>query len=60
MTVPHTAVLDVIRARGSIRRRTNPPVDRARIDMALDAATYAPSAHNRRIHLQSIECPRPA
>jgi len=56
----HIAVLNATRARRSIRRHTNPPVDRVLIDMALDAATYSPSAYNRRIYFQSIERPRPA
>ena len=39
--------LDVIRARRSIRRCTDQPVDRALIETVLEAATCAPSAHNR-------------
>lgn len=39
--------LDVIHARRSIRRYTGQPVDRALIEAVLQAATHAPSAHNR-------------
>ena len=47
MTEHHTAVFDAIHARRSIRRYTDQPVDRTTIDAALEAATHAPSAHNR-------------
>jgi len=47
MVEHHAAVFDAIRARRSIRRYTDQPVDRAMIDAILDAATHAPSAHNR-------------
>jgi F420 biosynthesis protein FbiB-like protein len=47
MTERQTTILDALRARRSIRRYTDQPVDRALIDAALDAATHAPSAHNR-------------
>jgi len=47
MTEHYAAVFDAIRARRSMRRYTDRPVDRATIDAILDAATYAPSAHNR-------------
>lgn len=40
-------LLHAIRTRRSIRRYTNAPVDRALIEELLDAATWAPSAHNR-------------
>jgi F420 biosynthesis protein FbiB-like protein len=43
----HAAVFDAIRARRSMRRYTDQPVDRATIDAILDAAIHAPSAHNR-------------
>ena len=43
----HAAVLGAIRARRSIRRYTDQAVDRTTIDAALEAATHAPSAHNR-------------
>jgi len=43
----YAAVFDAIHARRSIRRYTDRPVDRATIDAILDAATHAPSAHNR-------------
>ncbi len=43
----HAAVFEAIRARRSIRRYTDQSVDRAMIDAALEAATHAPSAHNR-------------
>ena len=43
----HAAVFGAIRARRSIRRYTDQDVDRATIDAALEAATHAPSAHNR-------------
>jgi F420 biosynthesis protein FbiB-like protein len=39
--------LDVIRARRSIRRYTDQPVNRALIETVLEVATHAPSAHNR-------------
>jgi coenzyme F420-0:L-glutamate ligase/coenzyme F420-1:gamma-L-glutamate ligase len=41
------ALLDLVRTRRSIRRYTHQPVDRALIEAALEAATHAPSAHNR-------------
>ena len=47
MVEHHAAVFDAIRARRSIRRYTDQAVDRATIDTILDAATHAPSAHNR-------------
>jgi len=47
MVEHHAAVFDAIRARRSIRRYTDQPVDRATIDAALEVATHAPSAHNR-------------
>ena len=47
MTEHPTAVLDAIRARRSMRHYTGQPVDRVTIDAILDAATHAPSAHNR-------------
>jgi coenzyme F420-0:L-glutamate ligase/coenzyme F420-1:gamma-L-glutamate ligase len=40
-------LLDSIHARRSVRRYTDQAVDRATIDAALEAATHAPSAHNR-------------
>lgn len=40
-------LLDVIHARRSIRRYLDRPVPPALIDQLLDAATWAPSAHNR-------------
>ncbi len=40
-------VLDTIRTRRSIRRYTDQPVDRAHVEAILQAATQAPSAHNR-------------
>jgi coenzyme F420-0:L-glutamate ligase/coenzyme F420-1:gamma-L-glutamate ligase len=40
-------ILDGIHTRRSIRRYTKQVVDRATIDTALEAATHAPSAHNR-------------
>jgi coenzyme F420-0:L-glutamate ligase / coenzyme F420-1:gamma-L-glutamate ligase len=43
----HAAVVDAMCVRRSIRRYADQPVDRAMIDAALEAATYAPSAHNR-------------
>ncbi len=43
----HLALSDLVRTRRSIRRYTDRPVDRALIEAALGAATYAPSAHNR-------------
>jgi coenzyme F420-0:L-glutamate ligase/coenzyme F420-1:gamma-L-glutamate ligase len=41
------ALLDLIRTRRSIRRYTNQFVDHVLIEVALEAATHAPSAHNR-------------
>ena len=43
----HLSLLDLVRTRRSIRRYTDQPVDRWRIEAALEAATRAPSAHNR-------------
>jgi coenzyme F420-0:L-glutamate ligase/coenzyme F420-1:gamma-L-glutamate ligase len=43
----YAAVFDAIHARRSIRRYTDQPMDRTTVDAALEAATYAPSAHNR-------------
>ncbi len=40
-------VLDTIQTRRSIRRYTDQPVDRAHVEAILQAATQAPSAHNR-------------
>lgn len=40
-------ILDVIRGRRSIRRYLDKPVPRERIQAILDAARWAPSAHNR-------------
>src|SRR5690606_23442092 len=41
------AVLDAIFARRSIRRYSNEPVQRALVERLLNAAIWAPSAHNR-------------
>jgi F420 biosynthesis protein FbiB-like protein len=41
------ALFDLIHTRRSIRRYLQQPVDRALIEAALEAATRAPSAHNR-------------
>ena len=41
------SLLDLVRTRRSIRRYTDQPVERWRIEAALEAATRAPSAHNR-------------
>jgi coenzyme F420-0:L-glutamate ligase/coenzyme F420-1:gamma-L-glutamate ligase len=38
---------DLVRTRRSIRRYADQPVDRWRIEAALEAAAHAPSAHNR-------------
>ncbi|MDX1993496.1 MAG: nitroreductase family protein [bacterium] len=43
----NTRLLDLIRSRRSIRRYHPDPVDRALIDHVLEAAIWAPSAHNR-------------
>ena len=40
-------IVDVIRARGSIRRYTDQPISSELIDQLLGAAIWAPSAHNR-------------
>ncbi len=42
-----TSLLDIIQARRSIRRYASQPVPREWIDMMLNAAIWAPSAHNR-------------
>ncbi len=47
MAEHHTAVFDAIRARRSMRRYTDQPVDRATIKAILNTAMHAPSAHNR-------------
>ena len=47
MTEYYTMVLNAIRARRSIRRYTDRPVDRTLIELVLEVATHAPSAHNR-------------
>ncbi len=47
MTEHHIAIFDAIRARRSIRRYSTQPVDRTTIDVILDVAAHAPSAHNR-------------
>lgn len=41
------SLFDVIRTRRSIRRYQNTPVSRELIEQLLDAARWAPSAHNR-------------
>jgi len=41
------SLFNLIRARRSLRRYAGQPVDRWRIEVALEAATRAPSAHNR-------------
>jgi len=42
-----TALLEALRARRSIRRYADRPIARETLDALLDAATHAPSAHNR-------------
>jgi nitroreductase len=50
MTEPGTAVLAVIRSRRVARAMTAQPVTRDQLDTLIDAASYAPSAGNRRLH----------
>jgi coenzyme F420-0:L-glutamate ligase/coenzyme F420-1:gamma-L-glutamate ligase len=44
---PAQSIYQVIQQRRSIRRYADRPVDRALIERLLEAATWAPSAHNR-------------
>jgi nitroreductase len=50
MTQAATEVLRVIRSRRVIRAMTAQPVTRDQLDTILEAASFAPSAGNRRLH----------
>ena len=50
MTEPSTEVLRVIRSRRVARALTAQPVTSDQLDAVLDAASFAPSAGNRRLH----------